>query len=224
MSRVLPCGACSRCGRRDSRPEFRRSRQRNGPWAAVGGVALASTRSCLGATPCEPVMQIQMPKLFSIRYSCSARRAFRRGFDPGDSVSRRQLEARRSDQLDELSWVVLQGEAASSGDWQESARRWLGAGAVGGGPCSGRIVVMSRSKPRRPGGGGQRRQGLVEKGRAILMLSSSSSKRGSRGVAGRGRRCSWRKRKARKGGGSDGMQAKFQVRLVQGLLLQFGGT
>lgn len=149
-------------------------------------------------------MQTQIPKLFSIKYSCSARRAFRRGVGSSESVSRGLLGARRSDQLNELSWVVMQGETASSGDWQESARRWLGAGAVGGGSCSGRKVVMSKSKPRRPGGGGQQRQGLAEKGSAVLMLSSSSSKRGPRGVAWRRRRCSWRKRKARKGGDQTG--------------------
>lgn len=54
------------------------------------------------------------------------------------------------------------------------------------------------------------------------MLSSSSSRKGSPGVTGRGRRCIWRKRKARKGGGSDGMQPSSKCGLVQGLLLQLG--
>lgn len=88
MSPVLPRGACSSCGRRDSRSEFRGSRQRNRPWVVVGGLAFAATRPSLEPTANDPAILIQIPKVFLIKYSCSTTVAFPLRLVPGDLVPR----------------------------------------------------------------------------------------------------------------------------------------
>lgn len=68
-----------------------------------GGDALASARPSLRPALNQSVIQVQTPKFFLIKYCCSARLVFRRRLVPGGMFSRREWQARYSDQLIQLS-------------------------------------------------------------------------------------------------------------------------